>query len=165
MLASRTLIADMCSNNVDQRATLLGRVFTAYSLGAAIGPLLGGYLASTNLTVSVCRDCIAQCVHLRLSGSKLGAYFAAVGSLVSVGCVALFIREPRKDAKATVETAKDNANRAHQHHGLLDLSHLYMVASHNSVSTILCTKASSACGRAEAEAHCTCLCEGSRSVG
>ena len=80
-----------------QRAAALGRMTTAYTLGATIGPALGGYLADSN------NDLYA------------GARLAVWGSLISVLLSIVYLKDhsssssssTRRTAKVTKEQDKD----------------------------------------------------------
>jgi predicted MFS family arabinose efflux permease len=79
-LVAQAVAATTCSNNESARAEALGRMTTAYTIGAAIGPSLGGFLAD-------------------LGGMYLAAKLAVVGSLLSMFLSILYLPERNISSK------------------------------------------------------------------
>jgi OCT family organic cation transporter-like MFS transporter 18 len=81
-------------NDLLTRAAALGRMTTAYTIGATIGPALGGYLATNDLYA--------------------GARLAVWGSLISVALSAVYLKDHRAfkkqsdDAKAATKDHPDD---------------------------------------------------------
>lgn len=73
-LVAQAVAATSCPNNEAARAQALGRMTTAYTVGATIGPALGGYLAE----------------HGDL---YIGAQWAAIGSFLSVILSLVFLSD------------------------------------------------------------------------
>jgi MFS transporter, OCT family, solute carrier family 22 (organic cation transporter), member 18 len=86
-LVAQAVAATSCQNNEAARAQALGRMTTAYTIGATLGPAMGGYLAE----------------HGDLF---IGAQFAVIGSLLSVALSLIFL----SDDVARTTKAKDDAN-------------------------------------------------------
>lgn len=77
-----------------KRAAALGRMTTAYTIGATIGPALGGYLASSDLYA--------------------GARLAVWGSLLSVLLSILFLKDHAKKCKDD-DSKEDSTQQKSQH--------------------------------------------------
>jgi len=77
------------SDDAAQRAQALGRMTTSYTIGATIGPALGGYLAHKG-------------------GMYLGAWLAVVGSIASVVLSLLFL--PDDNYHTTTDTDTDTTS-------------------------------------------------------
>lgn len=81
-LVAQATAATTTGNDAAARAAALGRMTTAYTIGATLGPTLGGYLA-------------------KQGDFYIGAKLAVVGSLISVGLSLAFLPDgnrPQQDA-------------------------------------------------------------------
>lgn len=87
-----------------RRAAALGRMTTAYTIGATIGPALGGYLASTDLYA--------------------GARLAVWGSLVSVILSIVYLKDHPKKCK---EDSKEDSPASAQQSGTQSTSFLQSI--------------------------------------
>lgn len=108
-LVGQATVSSLPSNNDDEedrlssakrRAAALGRMTTAYTIGATIGPALGGYLADSN------DDLYA------------GARLAVWGSLISVLLSIVYLKDHRSITKDK-KTSKEKQSHHEQHYTFL----------------------------------------------
>lgn len=90
-LIAQAIAATSCSNNDAMRATALGRMTTVYTIGATIGPALGGLLTQYG------------------GGMYVAATLAVIGSLVSVLLSIIFLpnhKNPNNVVTMTIKTTQ-----------------------------------------------------------
>lgn len=115
-LVAQATAATSTANDPADRAQALGRMTTAYTVGATIGPALGGYLAG-------------------MGDLYLGAKMAIVGSLISVVLSMLFL--PNQHAPTH---PKDHISNVSQRGFIQELQHSYNIALRSNLWPLLVVK-------------------------
>jgi MFS family permease len=119
-LVAQATAADSTGNDASARAAALGRMTTAYTIGATLGPTVGGFLADRG-------------------DFYIGARLAVVGSLISV--VISFVFLPDGGRKAMHSGEKDNAVKEHKRRTFVDsLRHSGEMVTRTSLWPLLMVK-------------------------
>jgi MFS family permease len=123
-LVAQATAATSTGNDAAARAAALGRMTTAYTVGATLGPILGGYLADRG-------------------NFYIGAKVAVVGSLISVVLSLVFLTdETNKEEKqsSTDSTEKEGKKLEKKRSFLNELRHSGEMALRSSLWPLLMVK-------------------------
>jgi OCT family organic cation transporter-like MFS transporter 18 len=125
-LVAQATAATSTGNDAAARAAALGRMTTAYTVGATLGPMLGGYLADRG-------------------NFYIGAKFAVVGSLISVVLSLVFLtdetnKEEKEKPPSAESTEKEDKKIKKKRSFLNELRHSGGMALRSSLWPLLMVK-------------------------